>query len=43
MCVADDKNKTAQLTLENPERQAVFLSKGNSILIRKQCARHSCL
>jgi hypothetical protein len=29
------------LTLENPERLAVFLSKGNSILMGTQCARPS--
>jgi hypothetical protein len=31
------------LTLENPERYAVFPSKENSILMEKQCARHSCV
>jgi hypothetical protein len=30
------------LMLENPERKAVFLSKANSILTWKQCARPSC-
>jgi hypothetical protein len=35
--------KVMFLTLENPEWQAVFLKKGNSIVIRKQCAKNSCL
>jgi hypothetical protein len=30
------------LTVENTERWAVFLSKGNWVVIQKRCARHSC-
>jgi hypothetical protein len=36
-------SKVMFLTLENPDRQAIFLSKSYSVVIRKQYARHSFL